>query len=151
MHNYRRILVIPFTQIAGRPIAESRGGGIRERVGRGGIGKGPRRGNDERIDEMNGQGNNQGVGANGGIEGVNGNVEGVNGGENVRNVFVNSNRVGCSYKEFLACNPKEYDGKGGGNRYSEKGKNQAKTDKTEHGMEKRQKVKVNPKSQQVKA
>ncbi|GKD46961.1 putative reverse transcriptase domain-containing protein [Tanacetum coccineum] len=31
--------------------------------------------------------------------------------ENVRNVFVNGNRVGFSYKEFLACNPKEYDGK----------------------------------------
>ncbi|GKF49043.1 hypothetical protein Tco_0142294, partial [Tanacetum coccineum] len=29
------------------------------------------------------------------------------------NVLVNSNRVGCLYKEFLACNPKEYDGKGG--------------------------------------
>nr|GFA89165.1 reverse transcriptase domain-containing protein [Tanacetum cinerariifolium] len=29
--------------------------------------------------------------------------------ENVRNVFVNGNQVGCSYKEFLACNPKEYD------------------------------------------
>ncbi|GJW30044.1 hypothetical protein Tco_0046919 [Tanacetum coccineum] len=37
------------------------------------------------------------------------------------------------------------------NKYSEKDKNQAKTDKTEHGMEKREKVKVNPKSQQVKA
>ncbi|GJY55371.1 hypothetical protein Tco_0454486 [Tanacetum coccineum] len=122
---------------AGRPVAESRGGGTRERVGRGGRGKGPRRGNDERIDELNGQGNNQGVGANGGIEGVNGNVKGLNG--------------GCSYKEFLACNLKEYDGKGGGNGYSEKGKNQAKMDKTEHGMEKRQKVKANQKSQQVKA
>ncbi|GJV17490.1 putative reverse transcriptase domain-containing protein [Tanacetum coccineum] len=33
--------------------------------------------------------------------------------ENVRNVIVNGNRVGCSYKEILACNPKEYDGKGG--------------------------------------
>ncbi|GKF16352.1 putative reverse transcriptase domain-containing protein, partial [Tanacetum coccineum] len=33
--------------------------------------------------------------------------------ENVRNVLVNGNRVDCSYKEFLACNPKEYDGKGG--------------------------------------
>ncbi|GKC30948.1 putative reverse transcriptase domain-containing protein, partial [Tanacetum coccineum] len=79
-----------------------------------------------------------GLGANGGVEGVNGNVEGVNGGvggapefltiiaqqlqnllpamlaqENVRNVLVNGNRVGCSYKEFLACNPKEYVGKGG--------------------------------------
>nr|GEU89334.1 hypothetical protein [Tanacetum cinerariifolium] len=31
--------------------------------------------------------------------------------ENVRNVLVNDNRVGCSYKKFLACNPKEYDGK----------------------------------------
>nr|GEW71846.1 retrotransposon protein, putative, Ty3-gypsy subclass [Tanacetum cinerariifolium] len=28
-------------------------------------------------------------------------------------MLVNGNRVGCSYKEFLACNPKEYDGKGG--------------------------------------
>ncbi|GJW12287.1 putative reverse transcriptase domain-containing protein [Tanacetum coccineum] len=32
---------------------------------------------------------------------------------NVGNVLVNGNWVGCSYKEFLACNPKEYDGKGG--------------------------------------
>ncbi|GJT83184.1 hypothetical protein Tco_1057526 [Tanacetum coccineum] len=31
----------------------------------------------------------------------------------VGNVIVNGNWVGCSYKEFLACNPKEYDGKGG--------------------------------------
>nr|GEX60007.1 putative reverse transcriptase domain-containing protein [Tanacetum cinerariifolium] len=30
--------------------------------------------------------------------------------ENVRNVLVNGNRVGCSCKEFLACNPKEYNG-----------------------------------------
>ncbi|GJV34215.1 putative reverse transcriptase domain-containing protein [Tanacetum coccineum] len=115
-------------------------------------------GNDERVDELNGLGNNLGLGANRGIEGVNGNVKGVNGGvggqpnfstiiaqqlqnllpamlaqvgnqgnvgnqngnvvnenvqENAGNVLVNSNRVGCSYKEFLACNPKEYDGKGG--------------------------------------
>ncbi|GJT36989.1 hypothetical protein Tco_0936854 [Tanacetum coccineum] len=46
-----------------------------ERVGRGGRGRGPRRGNDERIDELNGQGNDQGMGANGGVEGVNGNVK----------------------------------------------------------------------------
>ncbi|GJU45831.1 reverse transcriptase domain-containing protein [Tanacetum coccineum] len=70
--------------------------------------------------------------------GANGNVKGVNGGvggapefstiiakqlqnllpamlaqENVGNVIVNGSRVSCSYKEFLACNPKEYDGKGG--------------------------------------
>ncbi|GJZ56781.1 reverse transcriptase domain-containing protein [Tanacetum coccineum] len=132
--------------------------GTGERVGRGGRGRGPRRGNDECVDELNGQGNDQGMGANKGIEGVNGNVEGVNGGvggapdfstiisqqlqnllptilaqvgnqgnvgnqngnvvnenvqENVRNVLVNGNQVGYSYKEFLACNPKKYDGNGG--------------------------------------
>nr|GEV71635.1 transposon Ty3-I Gag-Pol polyprotein [Tanacetum cinerariifolium] len=134
------------TRSAGQPVIESQGWGTSVRVGRGGRGRGPRGGND------------QGVGANKGIEGVNKNVEGVNGGvgeapdfsmiisqqlqnllpailvqvdnqvnvgnqngnmvneniqENVRNVLVNKNRVGCSYKEFLACNPKEYDGKGG--------------------------------------
>ncbi|GJW48277.1 reverse transcriptase domain-containing protein [Tanacetum coccineum] len=78
-----------------------------------GWGRGPRRSNDERVYELNGQGNDQGLGANRNVEGVNRNVEGVNEGENVKNVLVNGNRVGCSYKEFLACNPKEYDGKGG--------------------------------------
>ncbi|GJS49242.1 hypothetical protein Tco_0599363, partial [Tanacetum coccineum] len=123
------------TRSAGRPAAESLGGGTGERVGRGGRGRRPREGNDERVEDLNGQGNDQGLGANGGVEGVNGNVEGANGGapdfstiiaqqlqnllpamlaqENVGNVLVNGNRVGCSYKEFLACNPKEYDGKGG--------------------------------------
>ncbi|GJT81626.1 hypothetical protein Tco_1055968 [Tanacetum coccineum] len=95
-------------------------------------GRRPREGNDERVDDLNGQGNNQGLGANGDVKGVNGNVEGVNGGvgnqgnignqngnvvnenvqENVGNVLVNGNRAGCSYKELLACNPKEYDCKG---------------------------------------
>ncbi|GKB18209.1 hypothetical protein Tco_0852132 [Tanacetum coccineum] len=96
------------TQSAGRPAAESLGGGT---------------------------GNDQGMAANGGVEGVNENVEGANDGapdfstiiaqqlqnllpamlaqENVGNVIVNDNRVGCSYKEFLACNLKEYDGTGG--------------------------------------
>ncbi|GJT23007.1 putative reverse transcriptase domain-containing protein [Tanacetum coccineum] len=122
------------TRSTGRPAAESLGGGMGVRVGRGDY---------------------QGMGANGGVEGVNRNVEEVNGGapdlltiiaqqlqnllpamlaqvsnqgnvgnqngnvvnenvqENIRNVLVNGNRVGCSYKEFLACNPKKYDGKGG--------------------------------------
>ncbi|GJR09854.1 hypothetical protein Tco_0792506, partial [Tanacetum coccineum] len=31
----------------------------------------------------------------------------------VRNVSVNNDRGGCSYKEFLACNLKDYKGKGG--------------------------------------
>ncbi|GKD53495.1 reverse transcriptase domain-containing protein, partial [Tanacetum coccineum] len=126
------------TRSAGRPSAESLGGRTGVRVGRGGRGRRLREGNDERVDDLNSQGNNQGLGANGGVEGVNENVEGVNGGvggapdfstiiaqqlqnllpamlaqENVGNVIVNGNRVGCSYKDFLACNPKEYDGKRG--------------------------------------
>nr|GEV60137.1 hypothetical protein [Tanacetum cinerariifolium] len=80
------------TQSVGRPAIESLGGGTGERVGRGGRGRRPREGNDEHVYDLNGQGNDQ---------------------ENVGNVLVNSNRVGYSYKEFLACNPKEYDGKGG--------------------------------------
>ncbi|GJS25046.1 hypothetical protein Tco_0453678 [Tanacetum coccineum] len=108
-------------------------------VGRGGRGRRLREGNDERVDDLNGQENDQGLGANRDVEEVNGNVEGVNGGvrgapdfsmiidqelqnllpalpaqENIGNVLVNGNRVGYSYKEFLACNPKEYDGKGDG-------------------------------------
>nr|GFA87428.1 reverse transcriptase domain-containing protein [Tanacetum cinerariifolium] len=82
------------TRSAGWPATESLGGGMGVWVGRGGRGRRPREGNDERVNDFNGQGNGQGMGANGGVEGVNGNV-------------------GCSYNEFLACNPKEYNGKGG--------------------------------------
>ncbi|GKD85466.1 reverse transcriptase domain-containing protein, partial [Tanacetum coccineum] len=64
------------TQSAGWPVAESRGGGMGERVGRGERGRGPRGGNDERVDELNGQGNDQGFRANGNVEGVNGGVGG---------------------------------------------------------------------------
>ncbi|GJX25118.1 putative reverse transcriptase domain-containing protein [Tanacetum coccineum] len=143
------------TRSAGQPTAESLGGGTGVHVGRGGRDRRHREGNDKRVDDLNNQGNDQGMRANRGIEGVNGNVEGANEGapdfstiiaqqlqnllpailaqvgnqgnvenqngnvvneniqENVRNVLVNRNQVGCSYKEFLACNPKEYDGKGG--------------------------------------
>ncbi|GKF66415.1 hypothetical protein Tco_0192932 [Tanacetum coccineum] len=68
------------TRNAGRPAAESLGGGMGERVGRSKRGRRPMEGNDERVDELNGQGIDQGLGANGGVEGVNGNVEGANGG-----------------------------------------------------------------------
>ncbi|GJR19602.1 reverse transcriptase domain-containing protein [Tanacetum coccineum] len=121
------------TQSVGRPATKSLRGGTGVRVGRGRRGRRPREGTDERVDDLNGQGNEQGIGANGGVEGVNGNVNGTNGAapdfstiitqqlqnllpamlaqvdnqENVRN------QNGCSYKEFLACNPKEYDGKRG--------------------------------------
>ncbi|GJR44380.1 putative reverse transcriptase domain-containing protein [Tanacetum coccineum] len=93
------------TQSASRPVAESLRGRTGKRVSRGGRGKRPRE------------------------EGVNGNVEmGVhltsrqslpNNSKTsyppcwLRNVMMNGNRVGCSYKDFLACNPKEYDDKGG--------------------------------------
>ncbi|GKB58751.1 putative reverse transcriptase domain-containing protein [Tanacetum coccineum] len=139
------------TRSVDQPVAKSREGGTGERVGRGGRGRGRKGGNDERVDELNGQGNDQEAGANENVERVNrgvggapdfsmiiaqqlqnllpailaqvgnqGNVGSQNGNavsenvqKNVRNVLVNRNRVGCSYKEFLACNPKEYDGKGG--------------------------------------
>nr|GEW86770.1 putative reverse transcriptase domain-containing protein [Tanacetum cinerariifolium] len=47
------------------------------------------------------------------VENKNGNVVIEKVQENVRNVLVNGNWVGYSYKEFLDCNPKVYDGKGG--------------------------------------
>ncbi|GJX39972.1 putative reverse transcriptase domain-containing protein [Tanacetum coccineum] len=109
-------------QSARRPAVESLGGGTGVQVGRGGRGRRPREGNDERVDDLNGQGNDQGVGANEGLEGVNRNVEGANEGapdfstiiaQTFGNMIVNGNRVGCSYKKFLACNAKEYDGNGG--------------------------------------
>ncbi|GKA65294.1 hypothetical protein Tco_0765001 [Tanacetum coccineum] len=66
------------TRSASRLVAKSRGGGTGERVGRGGRGRIPREGNDERVEDFNGQGNDQGLGANRGVEEVNGNVEGAN-------------------------------------------------------------------------
>ncbi|GKA57575.1 hypothetical protein Tco_0756763, partial [Tanacetum coccineum] len=66
------------TRSAGRLAAESLGGGTGVRVGKGGSVRRPREGNDERVNDLNGQGNDQGMGANGGVEGVNGNVEGAN-------------------------------------------------------------------------
>ncbi|GJZ58502.1 hypothetical protein Tco_0613996 [Tanacetum coccineum] len=44
------------TRSAGRPVAESRGGGTGEQVGKGERGRGPRGGNDDHVDELNGQG-----------------------------------------------------------------------------------------------
>ncbi|GJZ92343.1 putative reverse transcriptase domain-containing protein [Tanacetum coccineum] len=126
----RAVVIMPprmRTQSAVRPVAESRGGGTGEQVGRGRRGRGPR-----------GEAVNRGVGGapdfstiitqqlqnllpamlaqvgnQGHVRNQNSNVVIENVQENVRNVIVNSDRVGCSYKEFFACNPKEYDGKGG--------------------------------------
>nr|GEY06066.1 hypothetical protein [Tanacetum cinerariifolium] len=94
------------TQSVGWPATKSLGGGTGVRVGKGGKGRRPREGNDEHVNDLNGQGNDQSMRAKEGVEGVNRN-------ENIRNMLVNGNLVGLTYKEFLACNPKEYDGNGG--------------------------------------
>ncbi|GKA52241.1 putative reverse transcriptase domain-containing protein [Tanacetum coccineum] len=52
------------TRSVGRPVTKSRGGRTGVRAGKGGRGRGPREGNDDHVDELNGQGNDQGVGAN---------------------------------------------------------------------------------------
>ncbi|GKA16081.1 putative reverse transcriptase domain-containing protein [Tanacetum coccineum] len=86
------------TRSASRPAAESRGGGTGRRAGREGrIVREPRRRNVKPTGEPKGQENNHGVGANWGGD--------------VRSVIMNNDKRGCTYKEFLACNPKEYDGK----------------------------------------
>nr|GEY13905.1 hypothetical protein [Tanacetum cinerariifolium] len=54
------------------------------------------------------QGNNKGNIRNQSSVAVNDDIQG-----DVRNVIVNNDRRVCTYKEFLACNPKEYGGKGG--------------------------------------
>ncbi|GJT26220.1 reverse transcriptase domain-containing protein [Tanacetum coccineum] len=94
------------TRSAGRPTAELLGGGTGVQVGRGRRGRRPKEGNDERVDELNGQENDQGLRVNEGVERVNGNVSNrgnvgnQNGNvvnenvqENMGNVLVNGNRI----------------------------------------------------------
>ncbi|GKC41158.1 hypothetical protein Tco_1058880 [Tanacetum coccineum] len=59
------------------------------------------------VAQVGSQSIDQGNGRNQNGDAVNGNIQG-----DVRNVIENTERRGCTYKEFLACNPKEYDGKG---------------------------------------
>ncbi|GKF81434.1 hypothetical protein Tco_0240036 [Tanacetum coccineum] len=106
------------TRSAGRPAAKSLGGGTGVRVGRGGRGRRPR----EEGVNGNVEGANRGapdfstiiaqqlqnllpamlaqVSNRGNVGNQNGNVVNKNVHENVGNVLVNSNQVGCSYKEF---------------------------------------------------
>ncbi|GKD52886.1 reverse transcriptase domain-containing protein, partial [Tanacetum coccineum] len=67
--------------------------------------------------QVGGQGSDQGRGQENGrnqnSDAINDNIRG-----GVRNVIENNDRRGCTYKEFLACNPKEYDGKGGAIAYT---------------------------------
>ncbi|GJS24237.1 putative reverse transcriptase domain-containing protein [Tanacetum coccineum] len=100
------------TRSAGRPAAASRGRGTGRRVGRSGGRTGGRSGDQGkgRIDGQGGQGDqgrDQGNGRNQNGDAINDNIRG-----DVRNLIENNDRRGCTYKEFLACNPKEYDRKG---------------------------------------
>nr|GEY30041.1 hypothetical protein [Tanacetum cinerariifolium] len=114
------------TQSAGRATTAPRGGRTGGRTGRGGgrtrgrfddVGNGG-------IDGQGGQVVGQGIKVNDGADGVPDlstiivqqlqNLRPtISAQGNVRKVIENNDRRGCTYKEFLACNPKEYDGKGG--------------------------------------
>ncbi|GKA79075.1 putative reverse transcriptase domain-containing protein [Tanacetum coccineum] len=116
------------TRSAGRAITAPRGGRMGGRTGRGGgriRGRCGDQGN-SRIDGQGGQVGGQGSEVNYDVDGVpnfstiiaqklnqNGDAINDNIRGNVRNVIENNDRKGCTYKEFLACNPKKYDGKGG--------------------------------------
>ncbi|GJW81397.1 reverse transcriptase domain-containing protein [Tanacetum coccineum] len=130
------------TRSAGRPAAASRGGGTGGRAGRGGGRTRGRFGDqgDGRIDGQGGQVGGRGREVNDGVDGVldfstiiaqqlqnllpiivdqvgdqgrgQGNDRNQNGDAVNDNIQDDVSR-GCTYKEFLACNPKEYDGKGG--------------------------------------
>nr|GEY38690.1 reverse transcriptase domain-containing protein [Tanacetum cinerariifolium] len=102
------------TRSAGRSATASRGGGTGGRTGRGGGRTGSRS-----VDQGNGR--NDGQGGQGSE--VNARVDGVPTSPPslhssckiyfpLLNVIENNNHRGCTYKEFLAYNPKEYDGKG---------------------------------------
>ncbi|GKE81250.1 hypothetical protein Tco_1551250 [Tanacetum coccineum] len=60
------------------------------------------------VAQVGDQGRGQGNGRNQNDDAINDNIRG-----DVRNVIENNDRRSCTYKEFLACNPKEYDGKEG--------------------------------------
>ncbi|GJU96911.1 putative reverse transcriptase domain-containing protein [Tanacetum coccineum] len=114
------------TRRAGRPAAAPRGGGTGRRVSRGSRrAREPRRRKIEPTGEPEGQGNDQGVEVNEGVDGVPDFSTNIaqkiaelashycNPSRRPRNVIENNDRRGCTYKEFLACKPKEYDGKEG--------------------------------------
>nr|GEV19369.1 hypothetical protein [Tanacetum cinerariifolium] len=94
------------TQSVGRPAAASRGGGTGGRAGRGG-GRTRGRSGDHGDDKMDGQAVQVGDQGRGQGNDMNQNGDAVN-----DNIWGDVSR-GCTYKVFLACNPKEYDGKRG--------------------------------------
>nr|GEW36593.1 putative reverse transcriptase domain-containing protein [Tanacetum cinerariifolium] len=97
------------TRSAGQPAAAPRGGGTGGRVGKEGKRvRDPWRRKVKPTGEPEGQGNDQGDNRNQKGTVINDNIH-----DDVRNVIENNGRRGCTYKEFLDCNPKEYDGKRG--------------------------------------
>nr|GEV14684.1 hypothetical protein [Tanacetum cinerariifolium] len=91
------------TQSASRPTVASRGGGTGGRTGKGNgrnDGQGGQVGG--RGGQVGGQCRGQGNGSNQNGDGVNENTQ-----ADVGNVLENNDCRGCTYKEFLACNPKE--------------------------------------------
>nr|GFB67375.1 reverse transcriptase domain-containing protein [Tanacetum cinerariifolium] len=102
------------TQSAGRPAAASQVGGTGRRASEGGDRTRGRSGdqgdgrNDGPGGQVGDQGRGQRAGRNQNDNVVNDHIRG-----DVGNSIECNDRRGCTYKEFLACNLKEYDGKGG--------------------------------------
>ncbi|GKF93476.1 hypothetical protein Tco_0280195, partial [Tanacetum coccineum] len=66
-----------------------------------------------RTSDQDGQGGDRGVRVNGGVDEVPDFSTG-----DVKSVNIRNDRNGCSYKDFMACSPKDYDGKGGAIAYT---------------------------------
>ncbi|GKB29385.1 hypothetical protein Tco_0868786 [Tanacetum coccineum] len=96
------------TQSAGRQTAAPRGERIGGRTRRGGGGNGEPTGRvGGRTSDQDGQGDLLPTI----IAQVGNHASNIQG--DVKSVNVNNGRNGCSYKEFMACSPKDYDEKGG--------------------------------------
>nr|GEZ04268.1 reverse transcriptase domain-containing protein [Tanacetum cinerariifolium] len=90
------------------------------------------------LTQVGNKGSNQGNPKNQNGDTVNDNIQG-----DVRNVILNNNQRGCTYKEFLAYNRKEYDRKGGAIVYTQRiEKMESVQDMS--GCEENQKVKYTP-------
>ncbi|GJX57561.1 hypothetical protein Tco_0287458 [Tanacetum coccineum] len=113
------------TRSVGQPTTASRGGGMGRQAGRGGgrtrgcsgdQGNGRNNGPGGQLQnllpttvaQVGNQGRGQRVGRNQNGDVVNGHIQG-----DVGNATEGNDRKGCTYKEFLSCNPKEYDGNEG--------------------------------------
>ncbi|GKA84162.1 hypothetical protein Tco_0805757, partial [Tanacetum coccineum] len=110
------VLLVVMTEVLAQLSPTSQGGGTGGQAGRGG-GRTGGRSSDQGNGRIDGQGGQAQVGdqcrgqrndRNQNGDAINDNIRG-----DVRKVIKNNDHKGCTYKEFLACNTKEYDGKGG--------------------------------------